>query len=218
MPPSTLTGGRTLRRVVLALSLLAVGFGVYGFLHLGSFLSQEDPLQPADAILVLSGTAMSRPLEGADLYLEGYAPRIVLSRDQPPVGMPALAERGILFVGNAARTHGVFLQLGIPDEAIIIPERIHANTAAEAVTLREMAARERWSRIIVVSSTYHLRRAGFAFRRELRGTDVQVLMRRTATSHMSRSSGGGKEETSERSLKSCRGWLLMSWGLVRERL
>ena len=85
---------------------------------------------------------MSRPLEGADLYLEGYAPRIVLSRDQPAVGMPALAERGILFVGNAARAHGVFLQGGVPDEAIIIPERIHANTAAEAVTLREMAARE----------------------------------------------------------------------------
>ena len=42
-----------------------------------------------------------------------------------------------------------------------------------------MAARERWNRVIVVSSAYHLRRAAFAFRRELRGTDVQVLMRRT---------------------------------------
>ena len=122
---------------------------------------------------------MSRPLEGADLYMAGHAPRIVLSRDQPPIGMPALAERGILFVTGATRTHGVLLQLGIPDDAIIIPERIHANTAAEAVTLREMAARERWNRVIVVSSAYHLRRAAFAFRRELRGTDIHVLMRRT---------------------------------------
>ena len=176
MPPSTLTRGGILVRVAVSLSLLAVGFGVF---HVGSFLAKEDPLQPADAILILSGTSMSRPLEGADLYLEGYAPRIVLSRDQPPVGMPALAERGILFLNGATRTHGVFLQLGIPDEAIMIPERIHANTAAEAVTLREMAARERWNRVIVVSSAYHLRRAAFAFRRELRGTDVQVLMRRT---------------------------------------
>ena len=30
-----------------------------------------------------------------------------------------------------------------------------------------------------MSSTYHLRRAAFAFRHELRGTDVQVLMRKT---------------------------------------
>jgi uncharacterized SAM-binding protein YcdF (DUF218 family) len=122
---------------------------------------------------------MSRPLEGADLYLAGYAPLIVLIRDQPPIGMPALAERGILFIDGATRTYGVFLQLGIPDDAIIIPERIHANTAEEAVTLSEMAARERWNRIIVVSSTYHLRRAAFALRRELRGTDIQVLMRKT---------------------------------------
>jgi len=179
MPPSTLTGGGTLRRVVLALSLLAVGFGVYGFLHLGSFLAKEDPLQPADAIVILSGTAMSRPLEGADLYLAGYAPLIVLSRAQPPIGKPALAERGILFIGGATRAYGMFLQLGIPDDAIVIPERIHANTAEEAANLREMAARDRWNRIIVVSSTYHLRRAAFAFRRELRGTDVQVLMRKT---------------------------------------
>jgi uncharacterized SAM-binding protein YcdF (DUF218 family) len=161
------------------LFLLAAGCGVYGFFHLGSYLANEDPLQPADAILILSGSAMSRPLEAADLYLAGYAPRIVLSRDQLPIGMPALAERGILFVTGAARTHGVFVQLGIPSEGIIIPERIHANTAAEAVTLREMAADERWNLVIVVSSAYHLRRAAFAFRRELQGTDVQILMRRT---------------------------------------
>jgi uncharacterized SAM-binding protein YcdF (DUF218 family) len=179
MPPSTPATGGTLRRAVLVLSLLAVGCSVYGVFHLGSFLSREDPLQPADAILVLSGSSMARPLEAADLYLAGYAPRIVLSRDQRPIGMPALAERGILFVTGAARTHGVFLQLGIPNEAIIIPDRIHTNTAVEAVTLREMAADERWNRVIVVSSAYHLRRAAFAFRRELRGTDVQILMRRT---------------------------------------
>ena len=173
------TGGGTLRRVVLALSLLAVGLGVYGFLHLGTFLAKEDPLQQADAILVLSGTVIARPLEGANLYLAGYAPLIVLSQDEPPIGVPALAERGILFVSRATRAHSVFRQLGIPNEAIIVPERIHTNTAAEAVTLREIAVRERWNRVIVVSSTYHLRRAAFALRRELRGTDVQVLMHRT---------------------------------------
>jgi uncharacterized SAM-binding protein YcdF (DUF218 family) len=33
--------------------------------------------------------------------------------------------------------------------------------------------------MIVVSSKYHLRRAGFAFRRELLGTDIQITMRGT---------------------------------------
>jgi len=179
MPPSTPARGGTLYRAVLALSLAAVGCALYGFLHLGLFLADEDSLQAADAILVLSGTSISRALEGADLYLDGYAPRIVLTRDQPPIGVPALAEQGILFITGVTRAHGVLLQLGIPNDAIIIPERIHANTAAEAVTLTEMAARERWARVIVVSSRYHLRRAAFALRRELRGTDVEILMRRT---------------------------------------
>ncbi|MDA1185951.1 MAG: YdcF family protein [Acidobacteria bacterium] len=179
MPPSTPIRGGTRRRAILALLLLAIGCGIYGFINLGFFLAQEDELQPADAILVLSGTTISRALEGADLYLEGHAPRIVLSQDQPPIGMPELAARGILFVTGASRTHWVLLQLGIPDQAILIPEQIHGNTAAEAITLREMATREGWNRVIVVSSRYHLRRAAFAFRRELRGTEIQVLMRRT---------------------------------------
>lgn len=179
MPPSRPTPGGTFRRTLLGVSLVVVALGLYGFVHLGSFLAKEDALQHADAIFVLSGSTIVRPLEGADLYLAGYAPRIVLSRDQPAGGMPALAARGILFITAVTRTHGMLLQLGIPHEAIVIPERIHRNTAAEAVTLREMAADEGWRRVIIVSSRYHLRRAGFAFRRELRGTDVQVLMRST---------------------------------------
>ena len=178
MPPSTPAGG-AFRRALLAASLVVVALGVYGFFQLGSLLGKEDPLQQADAILVLSGSAMSRPLEGVDLYLAGYAPRIVLTRDQPAGGVPALAARGILFMTPVTRTHGVLLQLGIPDEAIVIPERVHGSTAAEAITLRELAAHEGWRRVIIVSSRYHLRRAGFAFRRELRGTDIQILMRST---------------------------------------
>ena len=179
MPPPTPAPGGTLRRTILAVSLVVVALGVYGFFQLGPFLAKEDALQQADAILVLSGSAMVRPLEGADLYLAGYAPRIVLTRDQPAGGMPALAARGILFITPVTRTHGVFLQLGIPHEAIVIPERIHGSTAAEAITLRELAARHDWHRVIIVSSRYHLRRAGFAFRRELQGTDIQIVMRST---------------------------------------
>ncbi len=179
MPPSTPTAGGTLRRTILAVSLVVVGLGLYGFIHLGSFLAREDALQHADAILVLSGTAITRPLEGADLYLAGYAPRIVLTRETREGGVRALAARGIPFAEDVTRARGAFLQLGIPDEAIVIPERIHDSTAAEAITLRELVARHSWHRVIIVSSKYHLRRAGFAFRRELRETGLEIIMRGT---------------------------------------
>jgi len=178
MPPSTSTRGRTLR-AVLALFILAISCGIYGFLHLGFFLSTEDSLQQADAIFVLSGSRIARPLEGADLYLAGYASNLVLTRDSGVDGIPSLVARGIPFVDDVTRVHGLLLQLGIPSEAILIPERVHGSTAEEAITLRELATREEWRRVIIVSSKYHLKRAGFAFRRELRETDIQVLMRST---------------------------------------
>ena len=179
MPPPTPAPGGTFRRPFLAVSLIVVVLGLYGFFQLGPFLAKEDALRKADAILVLSGTPLRRPLEAADLYLAGYAPRIVLTRETEEAGASALAARGIPFAEDVTRAHGVFLQLGIPNEAIVIPEQLHGSTAAEAITLRELAARQGWRLVIIVSSKYHLRRAGFALRRELRGTDIQIVMRGT---------------------------------------
>ncbi len=179
MPPPTPAPGGALRRTLLAASFVVAALGVYGFFQLGPFLANEDALQQADAIMVLSGTPMQRPLEAADLFLAGYAPRIVLTRQTRDGGERALVARGVPFAEDVERTRGVFLQLGIPDEAIVIPERIHRSTAAEAITLQELAARHGWRRVIIVSSKYHLRRAGFAFRRELRDTDIQIVMRST---------------------------------------
>jgi len=175
MPPRRSGPRGTLRRIILPASVvLGLGFGTYGFVELGSFLASEDPLEKADVIVVLSGTPIRRPLEGADLYLAGYGSRVVLSREAPEGGEAALAARGIRFASDIERAREVLLQLGIPAEAVLIPDRIHNNTAAEAVTLRELAHAHRWRRVIVVTSTYHLRRAGFAFRRELRGTGIEV--------------------------------------------
>lgn len=180
MPPSSPASGGTFRRVfVIAACIAVLGLGACGFVELGPFLAQEDPLQKADAIVVLSGTPMRRPLEGADLYLAGYSPRIVLSRDTPEGGALALAERGIAFPHDVDRAREVLIQLGIPDDAIVIPQRIHDSTAAESVTLRELAQAHGWRRVIIVSSGYHLRRAAYAFRRELSGTGVEISMRAT---------------------------------------
>lgn len=179
MPPPHPAPGGNFRRGSLLVALAVLALGVYGFDQLGPLLAKEDALQKADAILVLSGTPMRRPLEAADLYLAGYGSRIVLTRQIRDGGERALVERGIPFAEDVARTRDVFLQLGIPDEAIVIPPRVHDSTAADAITLRELAERHGWRRVIVVSSKYHLRRASFAFRRELRGTSVQLMTRGT---------------------------------------
>jgi uncharacterized SAM-binding protein YcdF (DUF218 family) len=172
-------GGRLRLRLILVVLLLgAAAFVTYAFAQLGPLLTKEDPLAKADAILVLAGTRMLRPLEAADLYFEGYAPRVVMTRDlQEERALNTMAGRGHPFAPDAERARDVFVAMGIPRDAILIPDRVHDSTAEEALTLRELATSHRWRHVIVVTSKYHLRRAGFAVRRELRGTNVTVTMR-----------------------------------------
>ena len=45
----------------------------------GESLVLAEPLQPADAIVVLAGNAPLRLEHGRDLYLQGWAPLVVVS-------------------------------------------------------------------------------------------------------------------------------------------
>jgi uncharacterized SAM-binding protein YcdF (DUF218 family) len=158
---------RTTRLWSLAL-LVAAAASAYALLHVGRFLSHEDPLGAADAIFVLAGTRVERALEAADLYAEQYARTIVLTRAAAEDGaVRSAAGRGAHVASDADVSRQLLRDLGIPAEAIIVADRLHDNTAEEAQTLRELAIRERWTRVIAVSSKYHLRRVA----------TVQVIVR-----------------------------------------
>jgi uncharacterized SAM-binding protein YcdF (DUF218 family) len=178
VPPLTTSrhGGRIRRALAIAIVVLAA-LGGYGFTQLGTFLDSEDPPTKADAIVVLAGSQMTRPLEGADLYLEGYAPRIVLTRETLEPAFAVIERRGAKLSSQVERSRDVLLNLGVPPNAIILPAKLHDSTAAEAITARQLAQANGWRTIIVVSSKFHLRRARFAMERELKGTGIQVRMR-----------------------------------------
>jgi uncharacterized SAM-binding protein YcdF (DUF218 family) len=177
VPPLDSRAGGLFRRILLVALVLMVAGSVYLFLQAGNLLAREDPLRKADAIVVLAGTRMTRPLEGADLYLEGYAPRVVMTREPQDPGDAVVAKRGFRVEADADRAREVMVRMGVPRDAILVPDRIHDSTAAEAVTVRELAARHRWRTVIVVTSRFHLTRAGFAVRRELTDSNVEVVMR-----------------------------------------
>ncbi len=180
MPPSTTSSsGGKLRRILAGVLIALVILGAYAFLHLGTFLAREDPITKADAIFVLAGTELDRSLEGIDLFLEGYAPRLVLSREQLEPAFAAIGRRGVALPSEVERARDTAVKLGVPADAIVLPDTLHGSTASEAITLRSVAQENHWRTVIVVSSKFHLRRARFAMLRELRGTGVQVLMRGT---------------------------------------
>ena len=86
-----------LRRILVVLVLLAIAAGAWFMVYGGRYLQHEDPLVKADAMFVLAGTRLERPLEAVDLFKEGYAPLIVLSPGRPEPGERLLRQRGIRF-------------------------------------------------------------------------------------------------------------------------
>jgi len=162
---------------VRAVAVLLIAAGASGVAGIGRFLAREQPLEKADAIFVFAGTLAERPLEAGDLFREGYAPRIVVTRATRDQATFQLEKRGVRIPTEDDLSREVLLQLGVPAAALIMPSFVHDNTGEEARTLRELALKCKWRRVILVSSKYHLRRVRLATRRALRGTDVEVLVR-----------------------------------------
>jgi len=174
-PPSR--PGRRIRRALAAAAAALLLGGSYALVHLGTFLAREDPLTKADAIFVFAGTVAERAMEAADLYREGYAPRIVVTRGPRSGAMVRLEQQGIFIASESDLNRDVLRRLGVPDDVLIMPPRFHDNTADEARTLRALSAQYGWRRIIIVTSKYHVRRAALSVSRALRGTGVQMIRR-----------------------------------------
>jgi uncharacterized SAM-binding protein YcdF (DUF218 family) len=169
---------RAFVRGVAASAVLAfVLGGVWLLIDGGRFLQHEDPLEHADAIFVLDGTRLERPLEAVDLYRAGWAPLIVLSPGRPEPAELLARAKGITFPREAELVRNAMVQLGVPAQAIVADPGSVDNTASEANLLRSMVIARHWTRVIVVTSKYHTRRAGFAFRRGLKGTGATPIMR-----------------------------------------
>jgi uncharacterized SAM-binding protein YcdF (DUF218 family) len=165
------------RKLLIALGIgaLVIAAGAWTFSGLGRFLATEHPLQKADAIFVFAGSLAERPLEAADLFQEGYAPRIVVTRATIDQATFELGKRGVRIPTQFDLNRDVLLQLGIPASVLVTPTFVHDNTGEEARTLRELAIAHNWRVVILVSSKYHLRRLTLAAKRALRGTNVKVL-------------------------------------------
>jgi len=167
------------RRLALV-AIVALVCGTAVFLPFaGRFLVREDPLVHADAICVLDGTRAERWMEAVDLYKAGYAPVIVLSPGRTEDAELILRSRGIRYPSNAALARDAMVQMGIDPSAIVIPDASVDNTAQEAEMMRSVAHARGWHNIVMITSKYHSRRAGFAFRRELRGSGITVSVRTT---------------------------------------
>lgn len=163
------------RTRVFALILLSLAVWSLAAWALASALIVQEPLERADALVVLSGasTYIERTHRAAELYHEGRAPRIILTNDGQQGGWNNQQRRNPFFIERAREE---LLRLNVPAEAIEeIPQPL-SNTHEEAVELRRYAAGRGLRSLIIVTSAYHSRRARWTLRRVFEGSDVSLGM------------------------------------------
>ncbi len=87
----------------------------------------EDALADADALVVVAGDAPFREQAVADLFKQGWAPRVIVSRPVNPASVAALVELGVRPLDVQGESHAALLRFGIPAAAIVTLERDGAD-------------------------------------------------------------------------------------------
>ena len=135
--------------LIMAVAVIAAGTGWRAALtSLGAFLIDSQPPQQADLVLVLGGEFWGpRVLTGAELARIGYAPIALISG--PPYRDRPEGELAVEFL----------VQKGYPRELFQVFGHHASSTIAEAKALRAELARRKVKRVLLVTSSYHSRRA-----------------------------------------------------------
>jgi uncharacterized SAM-binding protein YcdF (DUF218 family) len=151
--------------LLLAAGALLMVFHTVVLTALGNFLVKAEPPQKADVIVVLAGDGFGhRILKAGELVKEGYAPKALISGPDGSYGNYE-CDLAIPFAVKA----------GDPESDFLHFEHHGRSTEEEAravvIKLHEMGVK----RVIVVTSNFHTRRAGWIFRRAAPDLDFIVV-------------------------------------------
>lgn len=142
----------------------------------GEWLVVEERLQHADAIIVLAGGTPSRERMGATLLKEGWAPRIVISRERTPGRVLELIELGIRSLDSQGEARLALERLGVPSDRIIAVPEAARTTESELRIAYQLARAEGFRRVLLVSSAQHTRRVKLIWSREARDTIPGIVV------------------------------------------
>jgi uncharacterized SAM-binding protein YcdF (DUF218 family) len=142
--------------IFLTLVCVLIISAVIIFLGVGRWLVVQDPLNNAQAIVVLSGRMPMRAKEAARLYNAGYAPQIWLTRSNEPAA--SFQEMHIAYIGEDFFNSRVLMHEGVPSNAIHILDLFIDNTADEIRAVVDQLKREQGDTVIIVTSKVHTRR------------------------------------------------------------
>ena len=137
------------------------------------FLITEAPLDKADAIVVLGGSATykERAQEAARLLHEGRARFILITNDNQRGPWSSADQRNLYFY---ERSFEELRKAGVSPQNMDLAVKPVTSTYEEAQVVREYAQQQKMQSILVVTSAYHSRRALWVYSRVFRDTGIRV--------------------------------------------
>jgi DUF218 domain len=145
--------------ILLILALAALFFMATS----GRFLVVDGP-KPADVIVVLAGETDRRPAHALELLAQGYARRVLL--DVPAAGK--------VFGHDLSQLAQDYVQALPQHQAVGLCSVAGLSTEAETRDVARCLAPSHATRVLLVTSDYHTRRALSIFRHQLPQYDFSV--------------------------------------------
>jgi uncharacterized SAM-binding protein YcdF (DUF218 family) len=164
--------GASWRRRLGFLALTLVAWSLFAWVAAHALIVQAE-LSDADALVVLSGSSayVERTQYAARLWREGRAPRVLLTNDSTIGGWSEHEQRNPSFAERAVEE---LRRAGVGAEQIeVLPAEV-TSTYEEAVALRDYAVAHKLRSLLVVTSSYHSRRALWTLRRTFQGSGIHV--------------------------------------------
>ncbi len=134
------------------------------FLFAGDFLALNQAPVGSDVIVVLGGGPPARVAKAVELYRKGYAPRLLMSGGA--VYSP--------WQDQAQHMRQQAVERGVPSDRILLDNRSLTTFQNALYTLQVMKAHHLTS-AIVVSSTFHMRRAWADFSYVFFGQGIRLV-------------------------------------------
>jgi len=162
--------------IALVVLTLLTGTAFWALRNVGRWLVVDDSLEPARAIVVLSGLTPYRAMEAAEIYRQGWAREVWLFTDDPRGADEAFSRLGIHHITEEEYDKQVLERLGVPTPAIRILEPPATNTENEFELLHKELRRQGGDKVILVTSPVHTRRVKAIWRRVV-GSRPQAIVR-----------------------------------------
>ena len=137
------------------------------------FLIKEAPLDKADVIVVLGGSATykERAHEAARLLHEGRSQLILITNDDQRGPWSSAEQRNLYFYERSIEE---LVKSGVSPQNIDLAMNPVASTYEEAKLVRDYAEHNKVQSILIVTSAYHSRRALWVFSRVFRDTGIRI--------------------------------------------